>query len=340
MRTRTLEQVPSLPGLYSKALGRTAQAAAPAMLARKPQPTQLPEVRYAVDEVPVDAGHLGEYQRLLGEPGTDDLPAGYVHVLAFPLAMAVMVRPDFPLPVLGMVHVANRVDQHHQLHADDVLRIRAWAEGLRAHRSGTQVDLVVEVAGQEGPEVAWRGVSTYLAKGTRVPGLALAEPAGESSGRSAADSSNSTERSAGSATGSGGSAEGSGGQPLTSSPAETEADLPEQTAMWQVDKQTARAYAAISGDRNPIHTSAVGAKAFGFPRAIAHGMYTAARALSSVGTARGSAFTWEVRFAKPVLLPSSVAFGLNRRESGGYDYAGWRPSDGRVNFSGSVRPAP
>ncbi|HLS26571.1 MAG TPA: MaoC/PaaZ C-terminal domain-containing protein [Beutenbergiaceae bacterium] len=312
MRTRTLQQVPTLAGLYSKALGRTAQAAAPAVLARRSQPTRLPEVRYAVEEVPVDAGHLGEYQRLLGEPGTDDLPAGYVHVLAFPLAMAVMVRPDFPLPVLGMVHVANRVDQHHQLHAGEVLRMRAWAEGLRAHRSGTQVDLVVEVAGQEGPEVAWRGVSTYLAKGTRVPGLALAEPAGA----------------------------GPGGQSPGGAAANTQADLPEQTAMWTLDKQTARAYAAISGDRNPIHTSAVGARAFGFPRPIAHGMYTAARALSSVGTARGSAFTWEVEFAKPVLLPSGVAVGLQRRESGGYDYAGWRPRDGRVNFTGSVRPAP
>lgn len=312
MRTHTLEQVPSLAGLYGKALGRTARAAAPAMLARTPQSTQLPAVRYAVEEVPVDAAHLGEYQRLLGEPGTDDLPAGYVHVIAFPLAMAVMVRPDFPLPVLGMVHVANRVQQHHQLHAGDVLRVRAWAEGLRAHRSGTQVDLVVEVAGQEGPEVAWRGVSTYLAKGTTLPGLALIET-DDGDSRASAEASASRSR--------------EGGQ------------MPEQTAVWDVDKHTARRYAAISGDRNPIHTSALGARAFGFPRPIAHGMYTAARALAAVGTARGPAFTWDVEFAKPVLLPSSVGFGLRRRETGGYDYAGWRQRNGRVTFTGSVRPA-
>ena len=30
----------------------------------------------------------------------------------------------------------------------DVLRIRAWAENLRAHRSGTQVDLVVDPGGK------------------------------------------------------------------------------------------------------------------------------------------------------------------------------------------------
>ena len=50
--------------------------------------------------------------------------------------------------------------------------------------------------------------------------------------------------------------------------------------MWSLPASASRAYAAVSGDVNPIHMSALTAKAFGFPRAIAHGMYTAARALS------------------------------------------------------------
>ena len=66
----------------------------------------------------------------------------------------------------------------------------------------------------------------------------------------------------------------------------------------------------MSGDRNPIHTSALGAKAFGFPRAIAHGMYTAARALAEAGPRRGDAYDWTVSFAKPVLLPSTVDVAL------------------------------
>ena len=82
---------------------------------------------------------------------------------------------------------------------------------------------------------------------------------------------------------------------------------PEATASWRLTPRTARRYAAVSGDRNPIHMSALSAKPFGFPRAIAHGMYTAARALAAVGAARGPAFNWQVDFAKPVLLPSTVA---------------------------------
>lgn len=347
MREQVLDQVPSLGALYGKALGRTVQAAAPSRLARTPRSTSLPQVRYSVTEVPVAVGHLAEYQHLLGEAGGDELPAGYVHVLGFPLAMQLMVRPDFPLPVLGMVHIANRVTQHQPLHVTDGLRIRAWAENLRAHRSGTQVDLVVEVSAQEGPEVAWRGVSTYLAKGTRLPGTALVEPAGDpsrSDGGSRSGQPDDDSRSGqpdddsrngqpdGGSRGRQDDADARGGPP--------EEELPGMTAQWRLTPSTARQYAAISGDRNPIHTSALSAKAFGFPRAIAHGMYTAARALAAVGGARGTAFTWEVDFAKPVLLPSTVAFGQRRSESGEYTYAGWKPGTDRIHFTGSVRPLP
>ena len=49
------------------------------------------------------------------------------------------------------------------------------------------------------------------------------------------------------------------------------------------------------------------AKPFGFPRAIAHGMWTKARCLSSLRLP--DAFTADVRFKKPILLPSKVKFG-------------------------------
>ena len=44
----------------------------------------------------------------------------------------------------------------------------------------------------------------------------------------------------------------------------------------------------------------------GFPRAIAHGMWTYARALSTLGPATSEAGSSHVWFQKPVLLPSTV----------------------------------
>ena len=74
----------------------------------------------------------------------------------------------------------------------------------------------------------------------------------------------------------------------------------------RVPEGQGRAYAAVSGDVNPIHLHAVSAKAMGFPRAIAHGMWTAARTLAVLGQRSTEPSTTHVWFAKPVLLPSTV----------------------------------
>jgi acyl dehydratase len=78
------------------------------------------------------------------------------------------------------------------------------------------------------------------------------------------------------------------------------------TAGWRVDADTGRRYARVSGDVNPIHLHPLTAKAFGFPRAIAHGMWTAARALAALQGRLPEALTYDVAFGKPLLLPSTV----------------------------------
>jgi acyl dehydratase len=74
----------------------------------------------------------------------------------------------------------------------------------------------------------------------------------------------------------------------------------------RVPEGQGRAYAAVSGDVNPIHLHVLSAKAMGFPRAIAHGMWTAARTLSALEPRGNDASTSHVWFAKPVFLPSTV----------------------------------
>ncbi len=80
------------------------------------------------------------------------------------------------------------------------------------------------------------------------------------------------------------------------------------SAEWKLDGDLGRRYAAVSGDRNPIHMHALTAKPLGFPRAIAHGMWTKARCLAALESRLPDAFTVEVRFRKPVLLPGRVEF--------------------------------
>jgi acyl dehydratase len=83
---------------------------------------------------------------------------------------------------------------------------------------------------------------------------------------------------------------------------------PAANSEWVLPADLGRRYAAVSGDRNPIHMHSLTAKALGFPRAIAHGMWTKARCLAAIESRLPDAFAVDVRFRKPILLPSRVAF--------------------------------
>lgn len=328
LRTVELPTVPPLGDSYRHALTAAAAGAVSRRVGRAGRgsaTTGLPDVTLSAHGVQADADRLTAYQHLVGEPGTDVLPAGFVHVLAFPVATALMVRDDFPLPLLGLVHVANRVEQRRPLRLGQELDVRSWATGLRAHRSGTQVDLVSEVAADG--VTAWRGVSTYLAKGVRAAGSAA--PASEP-GSAPAD------------------ADGNGSGFGTDEATDRRSfEPPVPTASWRLPADTGRRYAAVSGDVNPIHLWAPAARAFGFRGAIAHGMFTAARALAAVGAVRGESFTWSVDFAAPVVLPTTVAVRVARSDpttgsstGTGYDLTVWDPRRRRPHLTGSVVPLP
>ena len=92
-----------------------------------------------------------------------------------------------------------------------------------------------------------------------------------------------------------------------SAPREEPLEPPPVTARWPLADDLGRRYAAVSGDRNPIHMHGLAAKALGFPRAIAHGMWAKARCLAALRLP--DAFEADVRFRKPILLPSTVTFG-------------------------------
>jgi hypothetical protein len=84
-------------------------------------------------------------------------------------------------------------------------------------------------------------------------------------------------------------------------------DLP-AAATWQLAGDLGRRYASVSGDMNPIHMHSLSARLFGFPSAIAHGMWTKARSLAALQSRLPDAFTVEVSFRKPILLPATVEF--------------------------------
>ncbi|WP_413761229.1 MaoC family dehydratase [Streptomyces sp. MMBL 11-3] len=254
-----------------------------------------PRTRLVLPGVRVDLGRLAAYERACGfGVGADELPLTYPHVLGFPAAMRLMSGRAFPLPLLGLVHTSVEITRRRPLTATGTYELTVYVDDLVPHRRGTEAVVVTEV--RAGGELVWESRSTYLARHRTT-------------------------------------AKKDGPAPGGQGPAAERAPLP-VLAEWQLAEDVGRRYAAASGDRNPIHLHRLTARLFGFPRAIAHGMWTVARCLAAYGPPHGAppAAVLRAEFRAPVLLPGTVAYGV---EGSRFELRG--PGD-RLHLTGEVLP--
>ena len=286
-RTLTLDGAPNLAVLFARAVATSIGRGG-----------ALQDVEVRRPTVRIDRRHLAAYDRVCGFGLRDALPATYLHVLVFPLQVALMADRSFPLGLAGLVHVRNRIVQHRPVDAAELLSLRSSAQALRPHARGAQVDLAGEV--RVGDELVWEGVSTYLARGASAPGFIETEIQSE--------------------------------QPVT---VHLGPDA-RANAVWRVPADTGRRYAAVSGDVNPMHLSSLAAKAFGFPRTLVHGMWTKAHALAAIEARLPAAYAVDVAFSKPLLLPSVANFVAAQQDQD-WDFA-VRPARGTGDhLRGTVR---
>jgi len=91
---------------------------------------------------------------------------------------------------------------------------------------------------------------------------------------------------------------------------------------FRVTRDDLVAYAAASGDHNPIHQDDEVARSVGLPGVIAHGMFTmalAARYVEEWVGRRGEVLTIGAKFTKPVPVPPE---GAEVEVSGVYEHQG------------------
>ncbi|MFF2125245.1 MaoC family dehydratase [Streptomyces olivochromogenes] len=120
------------------------------------------------------------------------------------------------------------------------------------------------------------------------------------------------------------------GEPTSTSPRDSDGGEPLPVrAEWRLGGDVGRRYGAASGDRNPIHLHPLTARLFGFPRAIAHGMWTVARCLAEYGPQQAVGVRAE--FRTPVQLPGAVTYAA---QGPSFEL---RTGD-RVHLTGDVRP--
>ena len=282
MADKTLDKPPSLGPLY-------AQAALTGPLHRG---DSLPDSVYTLSDQTIDRAHLTDYEKVCRFGVSDVLPPTYLHILAFPLQVALMTERAFPFPLVGMVHLANTITVARPVNADESVTLRVHAENLRPHPSGRQLDLVSEA--RVADELVWSGRSTYLRRGAAK-----------------ADGGEKKER------------------------AEL-ADPVGSVSQIRVPDDIGRRYGAVSGDRNPIHLHTLTAKAFGFPKAIAHGMWLKARTLATLEGRLPDAYTVDVSFKTPVFLPSTIAVAAAQQD-GGWNLDVRNAKSGKPHLTGTVR---
>ncbi|MGE8152444.1 MaoC family dehydratase [Pseudomonas vancouverensis] len=246
----TINREPSLPGLYARAATR-----------RKITGTALPcaGLRCWVE---VDAQRLAAYRKVCGFADNGLLPPTYPHILGFALQMQLLTAKDFPFPLLGLIHLSNRIRVLRPMGGVSRARVSVQVQNLQPHAKGATFDLLTRLDDQLG--CLWEAESRMLCRGVKLEG----EPVEDD---------------------------------CTPTRALSEIER------WKAPADIGRQYAKVSGDYNPIHLSAASAKLFGFPTAIAHGLWNKARTLAALaGHLPIASVEITTQFKKPVRLPSEV----------------------------------
>ncbi|KAA1429101.1 MaoC/PaaZ C-terminal domain-containing protein [Nocardioides antri] len=249
--------------------------------------SELPALELRRVDVTVTRAEVDRYAAVCGFPKKDVAPVPYLHMLAFPLHMALMTDASFPFPAIGSVHLENSITQHRPVAIGETVSLSLTADNLRTSTKGRAWDM--NVTATVGGEVVWESVSTYL----RV--------------------------------GKGDKESGDPGRSFTA----VEAKGP----VWSIPENIGRTYGAVSGDRNPIHLYPLTAKALGFPRHIAHGMWSKARCIAALENRLPDKVTVEVAFKKPIFLPGKARFGAEANPTG-WDFTLVNPKSGAPHLVG------
>lgn len=154
-----LDNPPHLPGLYRRAA-----------LRRRIPGTHLPPtgLRCWVD---IEPERLAAYRSVCGFSESPLLPPTYPHILAFPLQMQLLTAADFPFPLLGLIHLSNRIRVLRPLGGLGRLHIGVSVQNLQPHAKGATFDLLTQVDDQLGP--VWQACSRMLCRGVELPGAPL-----------------------------------------------------------------------------------------------------------------------------------------------------------------------
>lgn len=132
-----------------------------------PPDIAISPVELEVRRIVLSAGHLQRYQTICGTPQTKVLPPAYLHVVAMPVHMQLFVARNFPVKVLGLIHLRNTIRVFKDIGVETPLRLRVYFDTMRLTDYGQEYDFIT-LYDRDG-EVVWEEVSTMFARGNGPP---------------------------------------------------------------------------------------------------------------------------------------------------------------------------
>ena len=121
----------------------------------------LPNNKFHLDEVVLDDLNCRLYHQVVDwKPESDIIHPCYLHSLAFPLHLMLLLLPEFPFPLLGLIHVKNQITQLRPIKKGAKLSIYSSFEELKLHPKGWLFS--INVAFYSGSDLVWQSISTHL----------------------------------------------------------------------------------------------------------------------------------------------------------------------------------
>ncbi len=282
-----LKELPAALPLSLKALASASR--------KPPRQIDLPHLRVNLELLRFDPENLKAYRSICGFPMSGGLPIPYPQVSAIVLQMYLLTRPQFPLPLLGLVHLKNRITQERELSLDEAFSVQVGISEHRVSDKGLEFDLETLYA-DAGGKTVWASVATVLYR-QKTP-----------------DS----------------------GKPKKPAPVDSDAGLAEYHR-FEAPENIGRRYGKIAGDNNPIHLYPLTARLFGFPRHIAHGMWSMARCCALLQEGLGHPpHELTTQFRQPLFLPARVA--LRHGEQGdGFAFKLISRDSDKTHLTGTLR---
>ncbi len=136
------------------------------VLTRRPgnlHESPLPRLLGRIENITPDPDNLARYRDACGLENDGKLPVLYPHVLASPVYMHLLSRKEFPIPLIGSLHLRNHIIRHRPIDDREPLTLEVMTGEKRIVKQGIEFDFTILISSDG--ERLWESITTWLKKG-------------------------------------------------------------------------------------------------------------------------------------------------------------------------------